>query len=192
MTWCGSATASKFATLARLRRLLCGAALALTTNNVAHADPASISVSADQPLRFGTFVVPAAGSRSITAEGMVTSNGILSIGSDPVGPAQFTITYDRGSESPRSISILVQVFLSGGQPITVQSVTGSLSSFDTDLPGTTSLAPGVPAIFTIADCTQRQCRQTFHVGARLDVTRSSAGASLIIPLPVTASVLAVL
>lgn len=169
-----------------------GAALALIIPQAALADSASLSVTTDQQLRFGTFVVPSTGSRSVTSTGVVTNNAVLPIGSDPVGPAQFTIIYDRGSNNGKPISVVVQVFLSGGQTVRSGNVSGTLSAFDTDLPGIPNLLPGLPVIITMANCTQRQCTQIFHVGARLDVSRSGEGASLIIPLPVTASLLAVL
>ena len=158
----------------------------------AHADQATITVNADQALRFGSFVVTATGSRTVSASGTVTSNGVFSAGNDPAGPAQFTMTYDRGVDASQSIAIIVQVLLSGSASVTQAGVTGTLSNYDTDLPGITLLTPGQSVLFTIANCTQRRCSQTFHIGARLDVTRNSGTAALVLPLPVTANVLAVL
>lgn len=155
------------------------------------ADTAGVTVISEQPLRFGTLVVPSTGSRTITANGSVSDSGILAIGGTAYGPAQFTITYDRQSDSTRPINILMQVFLAGSQTVKQGAVTGRLSNFDTDLPGIAGLLPGSVATFTLTGCRQRRCSQTFRVGARLDVNRTSGGADFVFALPVTASVLAV-
>lgn len=151
----------------------------------------SVTVIAEQPLRFGTLIVPGSGWRTIGADGTVADSGLLAIGGGAAGPARFTITYDRGSDSTRPINIVMQVFVTGTQSIRRDQVTGRLSRFETDLPGIAGLLSSPAATFTINGCRQRRCSQTFRVGARLQVDRANGGAELVFPLPVTASVLAV-
>lgn len=174
----------------RARPALLAAALCACLPGVAHAD--GLSLSADSGLRFGSFVVPASGWRAVDAGGAVSGSGIFPAGSDPVGPAQFTVSYDRGSASTGSASIVVQLVLPGSATQVSGGVSGTLSGFVTDLPGLPTLLPGQATIFVIGNCTTRVCSQTFRVGARIDVTRSSGGARLTIPLPLAATVLAVL
>ena len=146
---------------------------------------------AQQTLRFGTLVVPASGTRTISANGEIADVGLLSISGAPAGPAQFTVTYDRESRSDRSIDILLQVVLNSTQTVNQGGVKGVLSRFETDLPGSIGLTSGSIATFTIRNCRERRCSRTFRVGARLQVDRSQGGGDLAFALPVTASILAV-
>lgn len=158
----------------------------------AHADTPSLTVSAQRPLNFGTLVVPSSGSRTLGPDGSISDAGVIAIGGEQASPAEFAITYDRGSENNRSINITVQVFLPGGQMTSTGGVQGRLSLLDTDLAlDGGGLLPGGSGTFTITDCRQRRCTQTFRIGARLDVDRSFGGASLSFALPVTATVLGV-
>ncbi|MDE2404540.1 MAG: DUF4402 domain-containing protein [Sphingomonadales bacterium] len=165
------------------------ALLACLSPATARAD-AALTVTADQPLRFGSLVVPASGSRTIDPGGAVTGSGLVALAGDAVGPAQFTVTYDRGADSTRPITIVVQVLLAGGATQVQGGVTGVLSNFRTDLPGTPTLLPGQPMMLVIANCTERRCSRSFRVGARVDITRSSGGARLTLPVPVSATLLA--
>ena len=155
------------------------------------ADVPVIAISADQPLRFGSFVVPGSGSRTVAATGVVTGEGVLPAGNAPAGPAQYTITYDRGSERGGAVSVVVQVLLAVSPVVDRPGLSGALSGFDTDLPGVGRLVPGQIATFTMTDCAQRRCSQTFHVGARLDIASASGGAMLVLSLPLSATVQAV-
>jgi len=176
-----------------LRTVLCAAGLSACAVPVtAWADTAGISLSADQVLRFGTFVAPSTGSRTVDAGGAVANSGVFPIGGDPVGPAQFTLTYNRAPGSTGAVTVIVQVLMASSATQVQGGVTGTLSAFSTDLPGIPLLFPGQAVTFTMNNCRPPSCSQTFHVGARLDVTRTSGGATLSIPLPVSATVLAVL
>ena len=155
----------------------------------------SLTVRAEQQLRFGTLVVEGNGSRSVSALGEVTNDNVLPMGYAGVGPAQFTISYDRGANNGRPISVLVQITLANLPPVTQGAITGALGDFDTDLPGATRIEPGHPITTTITGCTTRICMVTFHVGARLSITRAGGdtpnGGAFSISPPVTASVLTV-
>lgn len=156
------------------------------------ATPPSLDLMPQRDLRFGTVVVPEAGSRTVSASGTVTNEGIMPMGYGSARPAAFTLTYDRGAEENRPISITVEVVLSSIPPVSDSGVTGSLSSFDTDLGGgLVTLIPGQPITYTISNCTSRVCSVDFHVGARLTVTRSTGGANLSLYPPITARVLMV-
>lgn len=163
-------------------------ALALAVPGTARAD--NVVLSADQPLRFGTMVVPGSGSRTISASGGVTDSNLFAV-SGPTGPAQFTLSVDRGGSS-NVVSVVVQIVLPSVPSVTQAGVTGTLSALATDLPGLPLLVPGQFASFTISNCATRICTLTFHVGGRIDIVRSSGGAALTFALPVTATVLAVL
>jgi hypothetical protein len=69
-------------------------------------------------------------------------------------------------------------------------VTGSLTRFDTDLPGINALTPGQSAQATLTGCNRRTCTRTFRVGGTLQITRTNGGAQLAIPLPIVVTVLA--
>ena len=174
------------------RRILRGAVLCLAgmaTPGTAAAD--SISVMAEQDLRFGTLVVPFSGTRTVGVNGSIDDSRVMSLGGAPAGPARFTITYDRESGSNRPLNILVQVYINGGQSLSDGGVTGRLSRLETDLPGSAGLLSGSVATFTIEGCRERRCSRTFRVGARLQVDRSQGGAQLAFALPVSAAILAV-
>ncbi len=171
------------------RFLLIGLAALAVTAPAARAAAPTVSVRADQQLRFGTFFTDTAGSRTVSASGAVSGSAVVPIGSSPAGPAQFTITYDRGNNANRSYALLVQLIVTGVS-LKVGGVTGSLSSFDTDLPGVGPLLPGQAAVYTIKGCQRQICTHTFRVGGKLDVTRTTGGAALTLALPVTVVVIA--
>ena len=175
----------------RRRALLMAGALLPAFLPLGPARADSVTVVAQQALRFGTLVVPANGTRTISANGEIADVGLLSIGGAPAGPAQFTVTYDRESRSDRPIDILMQVVLNGTQTVNQAGVKGVLSRFETDLPGSIGLISGSIATFTINNCRERRCSKTFRVGAQLQVERSQGGGDLAFALPVTASILAV-
>ncbi len=182
--------ASAYAT-AGLRRIITRmiAAALVGATSPALAAPKSLTITADAPLRLGTFVVIASGSRSVTASGAVTNISVVPIASSPVGPAQFTVTYDRGNNSQKPLSILFEVILGAVSPVSQSGVTGSLSAFTSDLAGAPVLQPRQAYTYTIANCVARTCSKSFRVGARIDVTRASGGAALTIPLPMIANLI---
>ncbi len=155
----------------------------------ARGAPESLSVSADTPLRFGAFVVISSGSRTVSASGTVTNVAIFPIASAPVGPAQFTVTYDRGNNSQRPLNIVFDVMLGQVSPVSQSGVTGVLSAFGSDLAGAAALVPGQVYTYTMANCVTRICSRSFRIGARIDVTRASGGAALTIQLPVIANLI---
>ncbi len=164
---------------------------AIGLGSPAHAVPESLTISADANLRFGAFVVIASGSRTVRANGAVTNASIFPIVTVPTGPAQFTVTYDRGNQSGKPVDITFQVLMSSISAVNVNGVTGTLSSFDSDLEGAAVFVPGQAYSFTIRNCSQRACSKTFRVGGRIDVSRSSAGATLTIALPMIATLISV-
>ncbi len=176
-----------------LRRVLVPvlAAGSLACAQPAAAAPASLTITQDTALRFGAFVVIASGSRTVGANGAVTNAAVFPVGSAPVGPAQFTVTYDRGNNNQKPIDIVFEVILPGVSPVSQAGVTGRLSGFDSDLAGAAVLVPGRAYRYIIANCVARTCSKTFKVGAKLDVARSSGGAVLTIALPMVANLILV-
>ena len=155
------------------------------------ADPAAVTVTAEQDLRFGTFAVPSAGWRSVSTAGAVAGSGILSFSGDPPGPARFTIVFDRGNESRRAIDVLLQVIIVAPQSVVQGGVTGTLSGLATDLGGAAGTLGSLTTTLTLANCRERRCSRSFNVGGRIDVARSGGGANLRIPLSATAIVVSV-
>ena len=153
------------------------------------AEP-SVTVSADQLLRFGSFFTDTAGSRSVSANGTVSGTAIIPVTGASPGPAQFTITYDRGNNANVNYSLLVSVMMPGSASQVSGGVTGTIARFDTDLPGISVLLPGQTAQTTLIGCRRRICSRTFRVGGTLQVTRTRGGAQLAIPLPIVVTVLA--
>lgn len=144
----------------------------------------TITVTADQALRFGSFFTDTRGSRTVSANGAVSSSAIVPVTGASPGPAQFTITYDRGNNANTPYSLLITVLLPSAPSQISGGVTGTLSRFDTDLPGLAALTPGQTAQVTLTGCGRRTCIRTFRVGGTLQIARTSGGAQLIIPLPV--------
>ncbi|MFM9934579.1 MAG: DUF4402 domain-containing protein [Novosphingobium sp.] len=170
-------------------------ALALLAGCVAVSEPAqaaasSVTLSADQALRFGSFFTDTFGSRTVSASGSVTGTSIVPITGASPGPAQFTLTYDRGNNANTSYSLLISVLLPSGSSQVSGGVTGTLSGFDTDLPGIGTLIPGQSVQTTLVGCQRRTCIRTFRVGGTLQIARTSGGAQLTIPVPIVVTVLA--
>lgn len=155
----------------------------LSASPAAAAAP-SITITADQALRFGSFFTDTRGSRTVSANGTVSSSAIVPVTGASPGPAQFTITYDRGNNASTAYSLLITVLLPSMPSQISGGVTGTLSRFDTDLPGLPALTPGQTAQVTLTGCSRRNCVRTFRVGGTLQIARTSGGAQLTIPLPV--------
>lgn len=150
----------------------------------------SVTVSADQALRFGSFFTDTTGTRTVSATGSVTGSAIVPLSGAAPGPAQFTFTYDRGNNANVTYSLLISVLVPGSASQVRGGVTGKIARFDTDLPGVSALLPGQTAQVTLVGCQRRICSRTFRVGGTLEVARTSGGAALAIPLPIVVTVLA--
>lgn len=150
----------------------------------------SVTVNADQTLRFGTFFTDTTGTRTVSATGSVTGSAIIPLTGTAPGPAQFTLTYDRGNNANVAYSLLIAVLVPGTSSQVSGGVTGTIARFDTDLPGVSALLPGQTAQVTLVGCQRRICSRTFRVGGTLEVARTSGGAELAIPLPIVVTVLA--
>ncbi len=149
----------------------------------------SLSLTMDHPLRFGSFAVLGSGSKQVSADGSVVNDGIVSLGTSRDGPAQFTLTYVRGTGETKPMTAIVQIYFGKAPAATSPGVTGQISSYETDLGGLATLSPGSGFTYTFTNCAGPTCAVTFHVGARLDVTSASEGAPLIIALPISARIL---
>lgn len=165
---------------------LLGAGFASPTS----AAPPSVTITADQALRFGSFFTDTTGSRTVSATGSVTGSAIIPLTGTPPSPAQFTFTYDRGNNANTAYSLLISVLVPGTASQVSGGVTGTIARFDTDLPGVGALLPGQITQVTLIGCQRRICSRTFRVGGTLQVARTSGGANLAIPLPLVVTVLA--
>ncbi len=182
-------TACPDRTIRQMAAAALGAVLAGLAGPALAAAP-SVTVNADQALRFGTFFTDTTGTRTVSATGSVTGSAIIPLTGAAPGPAQFTITYDRGNNANVNYSLLVSVLVPGTASQVSGGVTGTIARFDTDLPGLGTLLPGQTAQFTLLGCQRRICSRTFRVGGTLQVARTSGGADLAIPLPIVVTVLA--
>lgn len=156
-----------------------------------NAKEPQVRIVAESDLRFGTFMVFGSGSRTVSANGMVTDSSLVALEGNPTGPARFSLSYDRGNQSKHVIDIEVELVVSPGSTVQQQGVRGSLSAFQTDLPGVGSISPGQPIRVLLRNCRERVCSQSFTIGARLDVSRQFGGANLIIPIPVDVAIISV-
>ena len=166
------------------------AAAAVLAASPTAAMAGTVNVSADQTLRFGSFFTDTTGSRTVSASGTVSGTAIIPVTGASPGPAQFTITYDRGTNATTAYSLLISVQLPGSASQVSGGVTGSLTRFDTDLPGIPTLLPGQALLATLIGCNQRTCVRTFRVGGTLQIARTAGGAQLALPLPIVVTVLA--
>lgn len=173
------------------RRVLVASAVAL---GLGIAGPASakepeVHVIPQSELRFGTFMVFGTGSRTVTALGNVTDVSLVALEGDPVGPARFTISYDRGNESKHVLDIELELVISQPPRVRQGGVDAQLSALESDLPGSQRVSPGRPIRVFLANCRERVCSISFNVGGRLEVSRQFGGASLSIPIPVDVTVI---
>ncbi len=180
---------TRWTTAALFAAALFAAALA-STAVPARAAPPSVSLTADQTLRFGSFFTDTTGSRTVSATGSVTGSAIVPLAGAAPGPAQFTFSYDRGNNASVTYSLLISVLVPSTASQVSGGVSGTIAQFDTDLPGVSSLLPGQSTQVTLVGCQRRICTRTFRVGGTLQVARSTGGADLAIPLPIVVTVLA--
>lgn len=157
----------------------------------ATANTPQVSVLPESELSFGTFMVFGSGSRTVSPVGAVSDIGIVALEGQPIAPARFTISYDRGNQSRNAMELELEVVLSVPPPTRMGGVEARLSAFETDLPGAMRITPGRPFRLIISDCRTRICSRTFQVGGRLDVTRHFGGAQLVLPIPVDVAVISI-
>ncbi|MCB2067420.1 MAG: DUF4402 domain-containing protein [Erythrobacter sp.] len=176
----------------RFRSIIAIAAmLAAAWPSITVANTPEVRIVAESDLRFGTFMVFGSGSRTVSASGLVTDNSILALEGNPTGPARFTVSYDRGNESIHVLDIELELVLSPVGMVQNDGVQGTLTAFQTDLAGMGVITPGQPIRIRLRDCRERVCSQSFHIGARLEVTRQYGGADLVVPIPVDVAVISV-
>lgn len=171
----------------RLFDILAWIAMALLCSIAPDCMAGPVSVIATSELRFGQFAVVSAGSRTVSASGIVTDNGVFPLRGGVTSPATFSVAFTRPPLSLQSTTLL-QLQLSSGPIIANGMVTAKISQFDTDLPGGGSFSPGSLVSVTLPPCLSAQCTQNFKVGGRLEITRSNGGASLRIPVVATVTI----
>jgi hypothetical protein len=170
---------------------LIAAGFAAVLPQMAQAKPPKLEIVVQKQLRFGTFGVMTSGTRMVSPSGAVTSVAIIPVAGSVTGPAEFTIAYDRGNESRRSISLVIEVFLMEAPRVSQGGLSATVTDFTTDLPGISTLAPGRPVTIAIDNCLTRVCARTFRVGGRLQIQRSYGGGTITVPLPIVANLITV-
>lgn len=150
-----------------------------------------VRVVSERDLHFGRFALSDRGYREITPAGEVFDSAIFSVPGGNPGPAQFTLSYDRGNNGRQRLNLRFQLVFAPASVTTVNGVVARLSAYQTDLPGATRVNAGQAVFVDIPNCVQRICARTFHVGGRLDITRNFGGASIAVPIPITATVISI-
>lgn len=171
--------------------VLTGLAVILLDPAPSFAKEPQVVITPESELRFGAFMVFGSGSRTVSAMGNVTDVALVPMEGSAVRPARFTLSYDRGNESRHVLDIELELIMSPPTRVRVRGVEAQLSGYETDLPGSGRVTPDQPIRVRLNQCRQRICSVSFNVGGRLDVTRQYGGASLVIPIPVHASVVSV-
>jgi Domain of unknown function (DUF4402) len=150
-----------------------------------------ITITPDRALQFGTFMAFGSGSRTVSVSGAVVDQALVALEGALPAPARFTLAYDRGNGNNHVLDIEIELVFSQPPRVRVGGVEGTVSGFQTDLPGAAQINPGQAIRVYMRNCRSRVCTRSFQVGGRLDVTRLSGGADLAIPLPVDATVISV-
>lgn len=157
----------------------------------ARAAPPQLTIVPQSDLRFGSFAVMGSGYRIVSPSGAVQDSGIFSTTTGDTGPAQFIVAYDRANNSKRALNLQIQLTFLPPQTVQVGGVTANLSAYQSDIPGASQIVPGQIVEINIPNCAARVCQTTFRMGGRLDVDRTSGGASVAIPIPVDALLVSV-
>lgn len=155
------------------------------------AEPATVQIISNSQLRFGTFAVPTRGFREVSASGAVAGSGIFALNDNGVGPARFTVQYDRGNNGRKRLELTIELVFSAPPAFSNGGLVARLSRYQTDLPGYGLIQPGQVIRITMPNCLERVCSTSFNVGGRLDVERSFGGGSVSIPIPVDAVLISV-
>lgn len=153
----------------------------------AHGDQPSVRIVPQGDLRFGTFLVFGAGSRTVSAAGAVINQALEPVAGDAPAPARFTVSYDRGNNSSHVLDVEMDLVVSASPMVRIGGVEARLSALVSDLPGALQIQPGRPIRLRMTGCRTRVCSRTFQVGGRLDVTRQNGQARLSIPIPLEAT-----
>lgn len=140
-----------------------------------------VQISEKQELRFGKFAVPTAGQRTVGTDGSVRDRGLLSVGPSDVGPATFVVSYDRGNQSKRQIAVELVLTIQSGS-FSGNRLSANLKNFTSDIPGAATLQPGQPVSLKIPNCQSRICTASFRIGATMEVSNSSGGGEIAIPV----------
>lgn len=147
-----------------------------------------LEVVQQERLRFGSMVVPAQGRRTVTATGSVIDEDVLpSVWPDQAGPGRFTVTYDRGNNGRQALDIEVLVML----PVALDYGTVGLRARLTNIVSDVQPATGQTATIRLRNCVTRVCAATFRIGGTLSISRNQGGGSIVLDVPLQASVIRV-
>jgi hypothetical protein len=150
----------------------------------------SINITQSQTLRFGTFAVLGKGSKTVGAQGNVSETGLVTLGKINEGPAEFTLTWQRGNNLLVPTTVVVQVSYATSPAVVVSGINAQITAYESDLGGLRSVTPGGTQTYTFLACIRPSCSVTFRVGGRLDVSAGNDGAQLSFAVPVTARIVA--
>lgn len=144
-----------------------------------------LSVKEESPLSFGSFVVMTSGTRTIRPDGALADVGIIPVSGSVTRPAQFKVTYDRGSPSRQPLDIEIAVALPRSLNFNQDGLVASLAALQTDL---STQGGNSGFVLKIARCQTRLCSASFRVGGSLTVSQARGSGNITISLPVTATI----
>lgn len=139
------------------------------------------------PLRFGSMVLQSSGRRTVTPAGAVIDEAVIAPSGSSSAPAEYVVRYDRGNNGRQPLDIEFLVILPGVLRVETGTLSAVLQSLTTDVRAGHNGSGQF--ILRISGCMTRICSATFRLGGTLAITRHSGGGTIVVPVPVTATVL---
>lgn len=145
-----------------------------------------LSMSEIAPLRFGSMVLQTSGRRTVTPYGDAVDEGVIAVSGSRSAAAEYVVRYDRGNNGRQPLDVEFLVMLPGVLRVETGTLSAVLQAMTTDI-----RAPQKSGqfILRISGCMTRICSATFRLGGTLAITRHSGGGTIVVPVPVTATVL---
>lgn len=145
-----------------------------------------LSISEIAPLRFGSMVLQSSGRRTVTPYGDAVDEGVIAVSGSRSAAAEYVVRYDRGNNGRQPLDVEFLVMLPGVLRVETGTLSAVLQSLTTDI---RALQNGGQLILRISGCMTRICSASFRLGGTLAITRHSGGGTIVVPVPVTATVL---
>lgn len=145
-----------------------------------------LSISEIAPLRFGSMVLQSSGRRTVTPYSDAVDEGVIAVSGSRSAAAEYVVRYDRGNNGRQPLDVEFLVTLPGVLRVETGTLSAVLQAMTTDI-----RAPQKSGqfILRISGCMTRICSATFRLGGTLAITWHSGGVTVVVPVPVTATVL---
>jgi hypothetical protein len=133
------------------------------------------------------MVLQSSGRRTVTPAGAVIDEAVIAPSGSSSAPAEYVVRYDRGNNGRQPLDIEFLVVLPGVLRVETGTLSAVLQSLNTDVRAGHNGSGQF--ILRISGCMTRICSATFRLGGTLAITRHSGGGTIVVPVPVTATVL---